>query len=58
MAEQKALQKLLEPENNSVVSEDFTIRGWAADLKNSPPIELKKYYYTSCKEDDFLNILA
>jgi len=31
-----------EPENDFIAYEDFTISGWAADLKNSSPIQLVK----------------
>jgi len=34
--------KIDQPENSETISGDFIMSGWAADLKNSPPIELAK----------------
>ncbi|MDD3818406.1 MAG: PKD domain-containing protein [Actinomycetota bacterium] len=49
---------VLEPVNNSVVNENFKIIGWSADIKNSPPIELKKVEFYRGPERNKSNLLG
>jgi len=49
--------KIDSPANNSTITGSFTMSGWSADLKNSPPIQLKKveiYKGQERKEDRLL----
>jgi len=49
--------EIVEPENDYIAYDDFTISGWAADLKNSTPIQLAKvefYNGTDRSEDNLL----
>ncbi|MDD3628640.1 MAG: N-acetylmuramoyl-L-alanine amidase, partial [Actinomycetota bacterium] len=48
----------LEPANDSVVTENFKIIGWSADIKNSPPIELKKVEFYKGPERNKSNLLG
>jgi N-acetylmuramoyl-L-alanine amidase/PKD repeat protein len=50
--------KVLEPENDSVIKEDFVINGWAADVKNSPPLELAKVEFYKGQERNEENLLG
>jgi len=50
--------KIDEPENNFVAAGDFTISGWAADLENSPPIQLAKVEFYKGAERDESNLLG
>jgi len=50
--------RVLEPENNSVVYNDFTIKGWAADIKNSSPLKLTKVELYKGSEIKESNLLA
>jgi len=48
--------EIVEPENDYIAYEDFTISGWAADLKNSTPIQLVKveFYNGADRSEDNL----
>jgi N-acetylmuramoyl-L-alanine amidase/PKD repeat protein len=48
--------EIVEPENDYIAYDDFTISGWAADLKNSTPIQLVKveFYNGSDRSEDNL----
>jgi N-acetylmuramoyl-L-alanine amidase/PKD repeat protein len=50
--------KIDKPENNFIASQDFTISGWAADLKNSPPIKLVKVEFYKGSERNNNNLLG
>ena len=50
--------KIDKPENNFVASEDFTISGWAADLKNSPPIQIAKVEFYNGTQKSESNLLG
>jgi len=45
--------EIVEPENDYVAYDDFTISGWAADLKNSTPTQLAKVeFYNGADRDE------
>jgi len=46
------------PVNNAVVSGNFDIIGWSADLKNDPPIKLKKVEFYKGQERKSSNLLG
>jgi N-acetylmuramoyl-L-alanine amidase/PKD repeat protein len=50
--------KIDEPENDFIAYEDFTISGWAADLKNSPPIKLAKVEFYNGADRSENNLLG
>jgi N-acetylmuramoyl-L-alanine amidase/PKD repeat protein len=46
------------PPNNAMVSGSFEIRGWAADLRNSPAKELKKIEFYKIPDRSSANLLG
>ncbi len=50
--------KIDEPANNSIISSNFNINGWSADLKNNPAIELKKVEFYRGTERNESNLLG
>jgi len=50
--------RVIKPESSSVVTENFTLSGWAADLKNTPPLELKKIELYKGSERNESNLLG
>ena len=50
--------KVDKPENNFVATLDFIISGWAADLKNSPSIQLSKVEFYNGEQKSASNLLG
>jgi len=50
--------KVDKPENNSIVNLDFLISGWAADLKNSPAIQLSRVEFYNGEQRTESNLLG
>jgi len=50
--------KIDKPENNFVATKDFAISGWAADLKNSPAIQLAKVEFYNGAQRSESNLLG
>jgi len=50
--------KVDKPENNFIAIQDFIISGWAADLKNSPAIQLSKVEFYNGEQRSESNLLG